>query len=104
MSIPMMESGSTKIEERTTDILRLLYIWAKTKNHGRSVHKQNVSNGKRNTNPNKNQNPKNEKKMIISEQEHRRIGEELQRSARRVEIIAPIIVASVLAIIIYFAI
>lgn len=40
----------------------------------------------------------------ISASEHRRLGAELERSARRVEIVAPIIGAIVLAIIIYLAI
>ena len=72
------------------------------KNHGRSVPKQNVSNGKRNTNKSKNTESEGEK-MILSEQQNRIIGANMQRSARRVEIVAPIIGASVLAIIIYFA-
>lgn len=42
--------------------------------------------------------------MILSTQDHRDIGADLQRSARRVEIVAPIIGAIVLAIIIYIAI
>lgn len=41
------------------------------------------------------------KKMILSTEEHRKIGAELQRSARIVEIVVPTIGAIVLAIIIF---
>jgi hypothetical protein len=47
---------------------------------------------------------KTKKNMILSTEEHRKIGAELQKSARRVEIVVPTIGAIVLAVIIYFAI